>query len=403
LLVFVKSMKFFSRLLLIPAALGLMAPMAVEAGGGDHKGHHDHHSGHMNMGDSYPSTMFMGKTTFVLGGVDGVSDSGMGGMGGMGGMSTSEEKDGTVFHYDTKLMFMTSFTGQDMLKTAVRIGNFGMMEPFGMMGEARLDTAFSSSDSLELHKAYYQFPIGDDIEVTFGPKLRQDDLLGVWPSTYPGDGVLFVLNQAGANDTYSKKMGAGAGITWSNEKLVASALFVSEDASNSSIGFLADEGKDHITTQLAWVDEKFTLAAAYTKADNGKTDNSPDINDYSSFGVSGSYQFGDDYSLSAGMGWKNPDNEDSPDNSMNRVEDGNTWSVGFLWNDAFVEGNIFGFGIGTAETHRDDSGYDDPLAWEAFYDFKVNDSVTVTPAVFVIEKDGKEDVNGALVKTTFKF
>ena len=103
------------------------------------------------------------------------------------------------------------------------------------------------------------------------------------------------------------------------------------------------------------------------------------------------------------MGWKNPDNEDSPDTSMNKVEDGNTWSVGFLWNDAFVEGNKFGFGIGTAETHRDDIGYDDPLAWEAFYDFKVNDSVTVTPAVFVIEKDGKEDVNGALVKTTFKF
>ena len=47
-------MKLFSRLLLIPAALGLMAPMAVEAGGGDHKGHHDHHGGHMNMGDSYP-------------------------------------------------------------------------------------------------------------------------------------------------------------------------------------------------------------------------------------------------------------------------------------------------------------------------------------------------------------
>ena len=67
------------------------------------------------------------------------------------------------------------------------------------------------------------------------------------------------------------------------------------------------------------------------------------------------------------------------------------------------EGNKFGFGVGTAETHRDDSGYDDPLAWEAVYDFTVNDSVTVTPAIFVIEKDGEEDVNGALVKTTFKF
>ena len=67
----------------------------------------------------------MGKTTFVLVGLDGVSDSGM------GGMSASENKDGSVFHYDTKkLMIMTSFTGQDMLKTAICIVNFGMMDPF---------------------------------------------------------------------------------------------------------------------------------------------------------------------------------------------------------------------------------------------------------------------------------
>ncbi len=397
-----RTIKLFNNILLVPALLGVFTPFAANAGGEDHRGHKGHHSGHTNMANSYPSTMFMGKTTLVLGGVDGVSDSGMAGMS-MSGTSSSEDKDGTVFHYDTKLMFMTSFTGHDMLKTAVRIGNFGMMEPFGMMGEARLDTGFSSNDSLELHKAYYQFPLGDNIELTFGPKLRQDDLLGVWPSAYPGDGVLFVLNQAGANDTYSKKMGAGAGITWSHEKIVASALFVSEDASNSSIGFFADEGKDHITAQVAWVDENFTLAAAFTQADNGKTDNSPDVNDYSSYGISGSYTFGNDYSVSAGLGWKNPDNEDDPDTAMNKVEDGNTWSVGFLWNDAFIEGNKFGFGIGTAETHRDDSGYDDPLAWEAFYDFKMNDSVTVTPAIFVIEKDGKDDVNGALVKTSFKF
>ena len=60
-----RSMKLFSWLFLIPAALGFMAPMAVEAGGGDHKGHHDHHDSYMNMGDSYPTTMFMGQTPFV--------------------------------------------------------------------------------------------------------------------------------------------------------------------------------------------------------------------------------------------------------------------------------------------------------------------------------------------------
>tara|TARA_B100000579_G_C22714360_1_gene796157 strand:- start:409 stop:663 length:255 start_codon:yes stop_codon:yes gene_type:complete len=84
----------------------------------------------------------------------------------------------------------------------------------------------------------------------------------VWPCTSPEDGVSFVLNQAEANDTYSKKMGAGGGITWSYEKLIASLLFVSKDASNSSIGFLADEGKQHVTTQLSWVDKNFTLAAS---------------------------------------------------------------------------------------------------------------------------------------------
>ena len=90
-------MRLFAQLISLPAVLGLMTPIAVQAGGEKHKGHHDHHGSHMNMGDSYPSTMFMGKTTFVLGGVDGVSDSGMGGMGGMGGMSSSGDKDGTVF------------------------------------------------------------------------------------------------------------------------------------------------------------------------------------------------------------------------------------------------------------------------------------------------------------------
>ena len=71
---------------------------------------------------------------------------------------------------------MTSFTGQDMLKTAVRVGT-GMMEPFGMMGEARLDTAFSSSDSLELHKFIISFLL-EMILKQLWTEAPPDDLLG---------------------------------------------------------------------------------------------------------------------------------------------------------------------------------------------------------------------------------
>ena len=104
-------------------------------------------------------------------------------------------------------------------------------------------------------------------------------------------------------------------------------------------------------------------------------------------------------SLNAGYGWKNPDKVDDSSN----IEDGTTWTVGAMWNDAFIEGNNLGFAVGTAETHRDDSGYDDPLAWEVFYEVTVNDSISITPAVFNIEKNGAEDVSGVLVKTTFSF
>ena len=41
-------------------------------------------------------------------------------------------------------------------------------------------------------------------------------MLGVWPSSYPTDGILFVLNGAGANHAYNKAMGAG-GAAWDDE------------------------------------------------------------------------------------------------------------------------------------------------------------------------------------------
>ena len=100
-------------------------------------------------------------------------------------------------------------------------------------------------------------------------------MLGVWPSAYPSDAVLDILTYAGAKDTYSLKSGSGAGLTWSNDNWIASALFISEDGANSSSvensagGLLTAQGKDTITTQLAWLNERFTLAAAYTYADNG--------------------------------------------------------------------------------------------------------------------------------------
>ena len=104
-------------------------------------------------------------------------------------------------------------------------------------------------------------------------------------------------------------------------------------------------------------------------------------------------------SISAGIGWKTPDKEDNPDTSANAVEGAETWTIGLIWNDAFVSGNNLGFGLGTAENHRDDSGYDDPLAWELFCQMSVGYNITVTPALFVIQRDDQQndDLTGACI------
>ena len=328
------------------------------------------------------TTKLSGTTVFVVGGVDGVTD-----------------KEAVTFNYDTKLALNTSFNGDDLLKTRIRSGNFTSTDPFGASGSTPLEVASNTSNNLEVDRAYYQFPVGDSFTATVGARVRQDDMLGVWPSSYPSDSILDVLTYAGANAAYSLAEGAGAGITYSNDNLSASLVLVSEEANDASQGVLTEQGSDDITAQLAWVADNFTVAAAYTTSDGGNTTDTADANDFDAWGLSAQYDLDNGISLNAGMGWKSPDKEDD----ANNIEDTSTWSLGVVWNDLGAEGNTLGVAYGTAEGHRDDSGYDDPMAYEVYYSIAVSDNITVTPAFFSVEKDGADDVTGGLVKTTFKF
>ena len=338
--------------------------------------------GVVNVGSFSTTTQLSGTTTFVVGGVDGVTD-----------------KEAVSFNYDTKLALKTSFTGEDVLTTRIRSGNFTSTDPFGASGSTPLEAAFSNSNKLEIDRNYYQFPVGESLTATIGAKVRQDDMLGVWPSSYPSDSILDVMTYAGANAAYSLAEGAGAGVTYAKDNLSASLVLVSDEANDASQGVLTEQGSDDITAQLAWVADNFTVAAAYTTSDGGNTTDAADANDFDAWGVSAQYDLDNGISLNAGMGWKTPDKEDD----ANNIEDESTWSLGVVWNDLGAEGNTLGFAYGTAEGHRDDSGYDDPMAYEVYYSIAVSDNITVTPAFFSVEKDGADDVTGGLIKTTFSF
>ena len=92
------------------------------------------------------------------------------------------------------------------------------------------------------------------------------------------------------------------------------------------------------------------------------------------------------------------------------ADEASGWMVGFGWEDLLIDGNRAGlaFGSRVAATSIVGGGSDpneDNSVWEAYYSFKVNDGVTVTPAIFGssdVEVKGK-DISGGVILTEFRF
>ena len=75
--------------------------------------------------------------------------------------------------------------------------------------------------------------------------------------------------------------------------------------------------------------------------------------------------------------------------------------VGLTWDD-FGPGS-FSIGMSTLENYLDTET--ELYQYEAAYSYAVNDGMTITPAVFILENNlaGEEDETGFVVKTSFSF
>jgi hypothetical protein len=343
----------------------------------------------------------------------------------LGGATNSYNRDGgdaekVTFNYDVRLNFDTSFTGKDLLRTTLRAGNFAN-SVFGN-GNTALEVAFQEDfaantgvDTVGINRLFYQFPVGENITATFGAKVRQDDMLAMWPSVYPSDTILDLFTYGGARGAYSLNLGAGVGIWYEKDGFSISANYVSnevaaEDA-NQGIG-------DGLTTtlQLGYAASNWGGAFAYTYSDSSATASGFNAN---SIGLSGYWQpseAGWMPSISAGFGYNDVDTIFALPDS-----DGESWSwmVGIQWADMFMKGNALGMAIGSAGQSAiggfgtggiwTDAG-EETLAYELWYKFQVTDNISVTPAFFWIQNDdgalgsrGGNDTYGGLIKTTFKF
>jgi hypothetical protein len=363
---------------------------------------------------------------------------------------------GTSFNYDVRLNFDTSFTGKDLLRTTLRAGNFAN-SAFGAGGGGEinplnsLEVAFQEAcglngtpngtdcgDVVAVNRLFYQFPVGKDFTVTFGGKVRQDDMLAMWPSAYPADTVLDIFTYAGAPGAYNLNLGAGAGIWYKKNNWSVSANYVAANGDNGTPGttcVLTAPGQvcnpantipgggigtsysqQTGTVQVGYAASNWGAAAAYNYSRNlGPAAGTPfsqvstllgsaginstigATNTMNSVGLSAYWQPSTNGwvpSISAGWGLNGYSGADTAF-AFGGVQS-QSWYVGLQWNDAFIKGNALGMGFGqptfitsygnntNVKNALGNTPQDGNYAWEWWYKFQVTDNISVTPAIYYL-------------------
>ena len=336
-------MKLFQRLLVAPAALGLMAPIAANADTG-----------------FTSTTTIGGGSVFTVGSVAN------------GGTSDIEEE--LYMQYAYELEISSSFTGEDLFSAGIEAGNAS-----GPLAE--MDSAVEDGDVLKISSLFYAFPVGD-LEVTAGPVIAQDDVLAATTSAYSGAFRLGAMPFSEAGD----ETGPGVAVAYSNDNgVVASASFISVGGTDSTVGIGADNGDDVTTVTFGYDGDGFGggLIIASNDGEGGKSG-------YDTFG-GGIYYSPESIDATISVAYDTTDPETGADQTDLFV--GVDFEVG--------PGTL---SAAYNSTDVDGSDSEDSTGFEVSYTYALNDNVSITPGFFSVEDTSTgDDENGVVVETAFSF
>lgn len=333
-------MKLFSRLLVAPAALGLMAPVAA------------------NADTAFTSaTNLSGSAVFTTGSV---AD---------GGTSDTEEE--LYMQYAYTLDIISSFSEGHTLSAGLVAGNAS--GPLASMDSAE-------SGDLNVSSLFYEFPVGD-LAVTVGPLVDQDDVVAATTSRYSDDFRLGSMPYSLAGN----ETGPGVAVAYSNDNgVVASVSFVSVGGSDSSVGIGADDGDDVSTFTLGYNGDGFGggLVIASNDGEAGEG--------YDTFG-GGIYYSPESIDATISVAYDTTDPETGADATDLFV--GVDYEVG--------PGTL---SAAYNSTDVDGSDSLDSTGFEVSYTYSLNDNVTVSPGFFTVEDTSTgDDDTGVVVETVFSF
>ena len=353
---------------------------------------------YLEAGGFSDTTTLDGKAVFSIGSVD--TENATSTEGYMGEVKAA---------YTYTMNLNTSFNGDDNLYIRLKTGNHDGWADKKTPYNTYLSAANGKMDTFTVDKIWYTLPMGERNTVYVGPAIENYYMHATTPSLYKP--VLKAFTLGGNAAAYGASTSPGAGWKYEADNGFAiSSNFTTQDGEDTG-GMLTAQGMTSWATQVGYTKPQYSFSLIANLKYNDWEDS------YFQTKMGKDRSFNNKNSTNIGLRtWWRPESTgsaapsislgyDTSKTDQSGSKNTSAYFVGLTWQDIINADDRIGVAFGQPQKHEDDNV--EPFLYEVYYDYKVNDSLTLTPAFFGGQSKsgaGKTvDMTGYVLNTTYKF
>ena len=391
-------MKLFKSLLVAPAALGFISPLALSASEvnlNDISNYSDVNS--IEFANSFGKDEANEKN-LIAGGEGLVSESSYDG----GFSETTTASFSTDFYlgavdggtaatnypiqatYGFQIDLNTSFTGEDSLDISLDAGNTS--NDTASVSEFDGNTG---GGAVSVDGVAYTFPVAG--ATVFVADNGDGSSLFTTACTYGGP--TNTLDDCGNVNAGISTGGVAFGSSYDFGNGFAAAVGYQATDGEESKGIMTQESLDKYAVNGSYTGSNFGVSVTYSSVEDGVLSTSKE-DSYTAF--NGYYTPDGEGLPSISVGYEIGDDASATD----ALDEITSFFVGLQWDE--VGPGSLGLAMGHSDTTE---GSDEEYMYEAYYSYPINDGMTITPVIYTKESNtsGTDDTTGFLVKTSFSF
>ena len=351
---------------------------------------------------TFSDTTVMGGTAVMwVGAINGADE-----------VTGTEGNESTSTGYTYKWDLNTSFSGDDNLYVRLKTGEQG--DIWKNKYTYHIETK-DNSDLLEVDKMWYTFPIGEKVTAFVGPRI-ENYYMYITPSIYkPGALKSFKL---GGNSNFGASTDVGYGLKYELDNGIGFATNVVDKGADEGEGWFAPGNAIKWDSQIAYTTDRWHVSGTLSNARNWSA------HEYNATAM-GRQVARDSIGYALRAYWMPEETGTTvPEVSVGydtksyggvftagNTTQADSYMVGFTWKDMIQADDRIGIAYtqplsATEVQGGGDTGEVGANVWEAYYSFRPNDSMEITPAIFGgndIAADDDDDIFGLLLTSKFKF